>query len=186
MLTGLQQVIVKWAEDVQERMQQTYTQGGHTDAAGAGSLYQYLTVQPDVTVNDGEGSFSFRLELPDYYIFTDKGRQPTRTMTPSRPTLRESLQGANGWISRKGINVVAATGIQDTKKANKALAFMIARSIHKNGFKGSGWFTQVWGDSEPTMEGWAVQELIKRLQDFLGGNPPPGGATWDINLDLGE
>ena len=179
MLSGLQQVIVKWAEDVQHRMQETYTQGGHINASGAGSLYQYLAVQPDITVNEGEGSFAFRLELPDYYVFTDKGRQPTRTMTPSRPTLRESLQGANGWISRKGINVVAATGIQDTKKANRALAFMIARSIHKNGFKGSGWFSKVWGDSEPQPDSWAINELQNRIQEYLGND-------YNINIDLGE
>ncbi len=117
------------------------------------------------SIGDKEGQYGFRVEsktgitrlylsLPDYYEYTDTGRQPTKNKGTG--VVRQKLQGLQGWISQKGLKlnlqVKGKYKLKDgtikeyTRKltkeqANKQAAFFIARKIHTKGFKGTNWFS---------------------------------------------
>lgn len=124
-----------------------------------GNLYQSLA--------SADGQYGFKIEtiqgitriyltLPDYYEYTDVGRQPTQK--GGSGLVRQKLQGLKGWISQKGLVGGGGMTIKQKRKlkdgtikeytrklnavqANKALAFMISRKIHQKGFKGTNWFS---------------------------------------------
>jgi len=91
--------------------------------------------------------------------------------------LRKNLMGLNGWISQKGlvggggmtvkqkVKLKNGTIKEYTRKltavqANKALAFLISRKIHKKGFKGTNWFSS---DVDKFMD-----EIVKALNIKTG------------------
>ena len=72
--------------------------------------------------------------------------------------VRKNLMGATGWIAYKGLIGKSGKTIEQKRKLkngqiktytikltaaqwNKQLAFLIARKIHKKGFKGTNWFS---------------------------------------------
>ena len=114
-------------------------------------------------VEQSNGVISIVLYLPNYYLWTDQGRLPTER--DENGEVRKSLQGLTGWISRKGL--IGASGLKftykrklksgevktytktlDKIKANKTLAFLIARKIHQKGFKGTNWFSSEFDNFE--------------------------------------
>jgi len=104
----------------------------------------------------GQGITRIVLMLPDYYSYTDTGRQPTSKNGSG--IVRKKLQGSNGWIANKGLIGGSGKTITGTYKLkdgtiktytrkltaaqwNKQLSFLIARKIHQKGFKGTNWFS---------------------------------------------
>ncbi len=90
--------------------------------------------------------YRFQILAEDYWVFVDGGRG--RTKAGGGGAVRKSIGGQQGWISLKGLPVVAImrkiTGrTMSTKEANKALTFLITRKIHKKGFKGNKFMTSV-------------------------------------------
>lgn len=130
--------------------------GGHNASK---NLYQSLGFNPnggwEIKVLGQKASIT--LTLPDYYEYTDTGRNKTKR--DGTGEVRKNLEGLKGWISQKGATLalpksytrrwVLKDGTKKEKKipyksraeANKALAFFISRKIHKHGFKGTGWFS---------------------------------------------
>ena len=182
LIDGLQTVLVQWADDMREQMKDNFrtlprtSSGGRTfngmaDSAGSGNTEQTIAILPELDINaDGSGSFKFIIQVPDYYKFTDKGRKPSRMGMKSNPSLKDSIL-KSGWIQSRNVPLNGMT--------LEGLAYVIARSIHRNGYGGSGWFSKVWGDVEPTYDSYAIQELERRLDAFFG-------EKYDITLDLGE
>lgn len=91
-----------------------------------------------------------------YATQIDKGRGPTKR--GGNGAVYRNITGLQGWISRKGIappmtvtykkrtkegiKIVAKT-FKDIKEANENLAFMIARKIHRKGFKATHFYSEV-------------------------------------------
>lgn len=117
------------------------------------------------------GKIRIYLSLPEYYEYTDVGRGATEKGGTGQ--LRKNLMGLKGWISQKGliggggmtvkqkVKLKNGTIKEYTRKltavqANKALAFLISRKIHKKGFKGTKWFSS---DVDKFMD-----EIIDTLQ----------------------
>lgn len=128
-------------------------------------------------------SVSFILELPDYYYYTDKGRGSTSA--GGNGALRKSLgyqsSSLRGWIAAKGL--VPSSGMEfkytrklkngtktytrklNAKDANRALSFMIAKKIHKYGYKGTNWFSDLLPEFEAEM-GLAVEKQFGEDVNF--------------------
>lgn len=91
-----------------------------------------------------------------YATQIDKGRGPTKR--GGTGAVYRNITGLQGWISQKGIappmtitykkktkqgiKIVAKT-FKDIAEANRSLAFLIARKIHREGFKASHFYSEV-------------------------------------------
>lgn len=75
--------------------------------------------------------YNLKIQMLDYWKYVENGRPPTRTNSPSNPTLQKSIEE---WIVNKGIQVRTSKN-QDRRTAIKSLAYVIARKIHRNGTK---------------------------------------------------
>lgn len=162
-------VMIEWAQEMSDEMRASLLRHDHVDSAGPGNLYQAATALPEKLITEnGEYALAFRLVLPDYYYFLNKGRGKTKAGGGKPGKLQESLFGASGWIARKGINVRQATGLKDSVKANKTMAFLISRKIHEKGFKASHWFDEVWGSDPVADNSPAIIDLQNRLAKVFG------------------
>lgn len=173
LLDRLHEELAEWAVEQGDAMQASLARHQHTDTAGAGSLWQAAGVTPESVQQ--ESAFGFRIEitLPDYYAALNTGRSPTRNGSSGGMTLRQSLAGPTGWLARsiKGVRLMqsfmARTGIKDPKQANKTLAFLVSRKIHRNGYQGSHWFDEVWGGDPLPDNSPPVKELGRRLGKII-------------------
>lgn len=172
LLSVIQDVLIEWADDWSDKMRASLLKHDHVDSAGAGNLYQMASAGGESWISaEGNAAFRIKIDLPDYYQYLNKGRGPTRGGgARGMGSLRASLSGPTGWIARKGINVRQVTGIKDSIKANKALAFIISRSIHKKGFEASHWFDEVWGGDPVPDNSPALQDLRTRLIKKIGNS----------------
>ena len=144
----LQKYIKKWQDNLNKKNQRA-----------SDNLYQSLgskSGEYGFKVEQEGGSIHLTLYLPDYYYWTDKGRKPTKG--GGNGQVRKNLMGATGWIAYKGLIGKSGKTIEQKRKLkngqiktytikltaaqwNKQLAFLIARKIHKKGFKGTNWFS---------------------------------------------
>jgi len=100
--------------------------------------------------------YRFQLMLADYYKFLDDGRGITKS--GSKPgKLRDRIRK---WIKEKQGQGFVLKGYEEKKKFFKkgtrkslfereldSASFLIARKIHRKGFKGSGWYSEVVNDN---------------------------------------
>lgn len=152
-------VAQKWGTELTEDIRTSAINKGH-DASGSliASFKPLTTVEPD--------GVHFVLEAEDYYEFPDKGRLPTKSGGDG--ALYRSLTGFNGWLATgKGATILqsfmADNKLKDRVKANKALSFLIARKIHKFGYKGTNYFSEVVTDQR-------IEELYKLIEEAMGGD----------------
>lgn len=127
----------------------------------SGNLYQALGEGWQTKVNGKK--VTIQLVLPEYYEATDTGRKATKS--GGSGAVYNNLQGLRGWISQKGLVPSGGKDFErkwklkdgtiktkkfklSAEKANKALAFMISRKIHRFGFKGTKWFSSQIEDFE--------------------------------------
>lgn len=142
----LQKYIKKWQDNLAQK-----------NHIASGNLFQSLASdkgQYGFRIETKEGVTRLYLSLPDYYEYTDTGRQPTKNKGTG--IVKQKLQGLQGWISQKGLKlntlVTQKRKLKDgtikeytykisKAQANKNAAFAIARKIHTKGFKGTKWFS---------------------------------------------
>jgi len=99
----------------------------------------------------------FQLLLNDYYEVVDKGRPPTINKGGGR-----LLPAIKQWIRDKPI--VPKADKKGKVPSIDSLAFMITRKIHRFGFKGSNFYTDVFKD------GSKEDKLTKGITKILGNN----------------
>lgn len=106
---------------------------------------------------------SFELSMNDYWEWVDKGRGETKGGKSKGQTLRQKLSGQGGWIARKPLQLPETYSCRRKLKngeektytykyknriqANTALAFLISRKIHREGFKGNQFYSEIMTDS---------------------------------------
>lgn len=125
-------------------------------------------------------STTFELYMAEHWKWVDKGRGPTKSgyggvakgspLDWQKPSLRKSILK---WMSYKGIVPSLASGYGRNKSAGKvstltnltasrSMATAIARSIHRKGYIGSGFFTKAMkGEGD-------LKELEKDLAAAIG------------------
>lgn len=96
--------------------------------------------------------FIFILEMADYWEWVDKGRGATKSRSSNGETLQDRIYK---WIPFKGFPLRAKakklrkrqrkkkTLTQIIDRERKSLAYLIARKIHKKGYKGSNFYSDV-------------------------------------------
>jgi hypothetical protein len=92
----------------------------------------------------------------DYYKWVEDGRPPTRTNTPSNPTLQKSIEQ---WIINKGIQTRTSKN-QSRAASVKSLAYVIARKIHRKGTKARPFISPVLTDK-------MKQTLVDRIGRYI-------------------
>lgn len=106
---------------------------------------------------------TFELSMNDYWRWVDSGRGETKQGKGKGKTLRQNLSGISGWIARKPIPLhenysyrrklksgeekTYTYKYKNSAAANKSLAFLISRKIHKEGFKGNQFYSEIVTDS---------------------------------------
>ena len=117
------------------------------------SLDYYVLKSQDFT------RFKLDFGKATYATQVDKGRGPTKRGGNGK--VYRSITGLQGWISQKGIQppmtitykkrtkneikVVTKT-FKDIAEANRSLAYLIARKIHRKGYKASHFYSEVVTD----------------------------------------
>lgn len=136
----------KWIEKWRTSLE-TAKHGKYTGHIASGNLYQRLGDEKSWTFTTLGKRVQIQFVLPDYYKFTDDKRNPTSG--GGNGALRRALGFQNegsGWIANK--RLIPSSGMElfgrklTAAQANKALSFLIARKIHRDGYKGSGWFSK--------------------------------------------
>lgn len=165
----LQKYIDKWQKNLAKKKH-----------IASGNLYQSFALDQKgeygFKVETSKGKTSITLSLPDYYEFTDTGRDKSKKKDEKDDyVVYNKLQGLQGWISRKALKlktkVIGSYTLKDgtikqytykitKEQANKNAAFVIARKIHTKGFKGTNWFT-----SEKDK---FINEIVKAIEKETG------------------
>lgn len=106
----------------------------------------------------------FELIMPEHGEFLDRGRGPTRKGSGGKPVLRPLIAK---WAIKKGI--VGRTefykksklkGRQRLEKAADQLAYVIARKIHRKGYKARHFYSEIINDGR-------VDELKIKLTEHF-------------------
>lgn len=136
------------------------------------SLAQSITALPVESTGDG---WRLQIEMNDYYEWIDKGRGATEG--GGNGAVKKSLEGMQGWIAKRGIPLQLNVTVKRKTKhgiktynrkltkaqANRSLAFLISRKIHKHGYKAKGYhFLQ------DVLNGDMLQDINIRLTKALG------------------
>ena len=111
----------------------------------------FSEIEPEITGT--KTGYNLKIQMLDYWKYVENGRPPTRTNSPSNPTLQKSIEE---WIVNKGIQVRTSNN-QDRRTAIKSLAYVIARKIHRNGTK-----------ARPFISPALTREMQQTLTDRIG------------------
>ena len=148
----LEEVLNRYGDEVTEALGQNLINSNHK---ASGELQSSIRFK---VFSFGTVS-TFELYIDDYYKFIDEGRKPTSSAasTPfkgwSAPSLRRSILQ---WLTYKGIGAIVRTkkgrnpaapngsAVMTGLQAQRTIATLIARKIHRFGYKGSGFFTKVF------------------------------------------
>ena len=145
----LQQILLGWSNSVIAQMRNNLAR---QKAVASGNLLQ--SIAPDVKTLRTGGNV--KIMMLDYWEWVDQGRPATKSNTKGSPTLQQSLEE---WIRMKGIQVRTSPN-QNYQKAVKSLAYVIARKIHREGFKERPFVTPVINDRNLAQLGEAVGRYI--------------------------
>lgn len=152
-MVGVAQVII-------DKLKESARQKG---VKATGNLIQSIRANfPSVTPQ----GITVAIEMADYYQWVESGRGPTKTTSPSKPTLAQSLEQ---WISAKGIPVRKSKGQsgQSVLELRKSMAIAIARKIHSKGtierfgYKGSNFIADVLTQQN-------IDTIAQKLSDITG------------------
>jgi hypothetical protein len=138
----LEDLLKEWAELKTRELEQSLLNSNSPISGRASlSLLQSLSALPITTRGN---DVIARIQANDYYEYVDGGRGPTRNK--GNGGLRLAIQD---WIASKGIQVRQSAGEsgQTVIERNKSLAYVIARKIHRRGFKGNKFFSKVINDA---------------------------------------
>ena len=100
-----------------------------------------------------DGYIRATIKLEDYYEQIDQGRGPTKK-GGNGALYRNILQ----WVNDKGVNFTDDKG---KKLPDKSIAYLITRKIHRQGFKGTKFFSKVINNK-------TLKKLESDLIDALG------------------
>lgn len=138
----LEDLLKEWAEITHLNIQSSLN-NSNTPISGRATLSLLSSIKPIGVVTRGNDVIA-GIEMLDYYQYVDGGRGPTRNK--GNGGLRLAIQD---WIASKGIQVrqSASESGQTVIERNKSLAYVIARKIHRKGFKGNKFFSKVINDA---------------------------------------
>ena len=121
---GLLRIVQNWGNEVSEKMRIDLRKN---KSNASNSLYGSIAslAKPNAS------GFNLKIQMQDYWYYVEYGRKPTRTKSPSNPTLQKSIEQ---WIVEKGIQT-RTSKTQSRAQTVKSLAFIIARKIHRSGTK---------------------------------------------------
>lgn len=111
----------------------------------------FSEIEPEITGT--KTGYNLKIQMLDYWKWVENGRPPTRSNSPSNPTLQKSIEE---WIVNKKIQVRTSKN-QDRRTAIKSLAYVIARKIHRNGTK-----------ARPFISPALTREMQQTLTDRIG------------------
>jgi len=138
----LEDLLKEWA-DIKSRELKASLNNSQSPITGRASLSLLQSLDPLPIVTRGNDVIA-RIQANDYYQYVDGGRGPTRNK--GNGGLQLAIQD---WIASKGIQVrqSASESGQTVIERNKSLAYVIARKIHRRGFKGNKFFSKVINDA---------------------------------------
>lgn len=147
---GLLRIVQNWGNEVSNRMRIDLRKN-KTNAS------QTLSQSIASIAKPKPNGFNLKVEMQDYWYWIEYGRKPTRTKSPSNPTLIKSLEK---WIVEKKIQTRTSAS-QSRAETVKALAVVIARKIHRKGTKAQPFVNQNVNDK-------MLQILSDRIADYIG------------------
>lgn len=141
---GIMRIIQNWGNELISNMRSNLQKN---KSLASRNLYQQI--EPEISRSNT--GYNLKVNMLDYWEYVENGRKPTRTNTPSNPTLQKSLET---WIVNKGIQL---GNVKDRRQAIKSLAYVIARKIHRNGTK-----------ARPFISPALTDKTLQTLSDRIG------------------
>lgn len=150
----------------------------HASLVGKDNWYEFSQLAQSIRAIPIESTatgWRLQIEMNDYYEWIDEGRGATKG--GGNGALKKSLEGMQGWIAHRGIPLQLNVTVKRKTKhgiktynrkltkeqANKSLAFLISRKIHKHGYKAKGYhFLQ------DVMSGEILEDINIKLTKALG------------------
>jgi hypothetical protein len=141
----LEDLLKEWADLKSNELKQSLINTGFPNKPNFGIASSRLLqkIDPPPIVTRGNDVIA-RIQAYDYYEYIDGGRMPTKNK--GNGSLRLAIQD---WIATKGVrpnNPEDFKGMTNIE-INKSLAYVIARKIHRRGFKGNKFFSKVINDA---------------------------------------
>lgn len=124
-------------------------------------------------VKESDSSVTLELIMADYWEYVDAGRLPTKQGGTGK--VKSNIEA---WIKRKGLNpnkILEKYGTkkQTYQKAASQLAYLIARKIHRKGFEGNQFFSDVINDGRiELLKAELTQELKKDIIINVSNSTP--------------
>jgi hypothetical protein len=150
---GIQGILQNWGNEVIAKFRANLQKN---KSLASRRLYSEI----DSEILPTKTGFSLQIKMLDYYKWVEDGRPPTRTNTPSNPTLQKSIEQ---WIINKGIQTRTSKN-QSRAESVKSLAYVIARKIHRKGTKARPFISPVLTDK---MKQTLVDRVGKYIADSL-------------------
>jgi hypothetical protein len=116
---------------------------------------------------DGEGPPVLEIWAEDYAQWVDQGRPPTNGSGPGilQPKIRQWTYDKR--IRPRKITPKGAKFIKDTKQARDTMAFLMTRSIHHFGYKGTNFISDSLNGTIPKFEEALQEAITKDITDLL-------------------
>jgi hypothetical protein len=133
-----------------------------------------IAQQTKINITSDNGDPTISIQFPSYAKNIDEGRQSDSKVPPINAILK--------WIQTKGINNNAAKRKPSTLNANRSnnaqsesqepisdeqLAFIIAKSIAKNGIKAKPFLDELTKDAQLLITDYIKDQLIKNVKNAL-------------------
>lgn len=146
---GILRIIQNWGNELISNFRSNLQKN---KSLASRNLYQQI--EPSISTQPK--GYNLKIQMLDYWKYVENGRPPTRTNSPSNPTLQKSIEE---WIVNKGIQVRTSKN-QDRRTAIKSLAYVIARKIHRNGTKARPFIS-------PALTDKTMQILSDRIGKYI-------------------
>jgi len=172
---GINRILSNFGITLKKDLQKSLVKKGREKAAKYGSVPNDNTnlgdsIRPEII--ETESGLIFNLNIADYYKWVDGGRKATSNSGNGQ--LKKNLAI---WMRQKGINpskiIQKISGSKTAlpfEKAQEQLSFLIARKIHRQGYKGNKFFTEVLQDGRLNdLEEDLKKETGKQIKIILNG-----------------
>ncbi len=143
---GIQGILQNWGNELISKFRANLQKN-----KSLASRRLYSEIEPDISPT--KTGYSLQIKMLDYYKWIEDGRPPTKTNTPSNPTLQKSIEQ---WIINKGIQTRTSKN-QSRAASVKSLAYVIARKIHRKGTKARPFISPALND-----------KMLQTLSDRVG------------------
>lgn len=154
-MTALEQLFNKFGKNIIKQARSNLTKLKKKDTGGLYDSLSYI-------INEDNGKYTISFSMEEYGEYVDEGVSGTKKgyNTPYQFKKQPPIKAILPWVKRKGLRLRDEKG-RFTKGNQKSLAFLIARSIKRNGIKPTKFFTKPFENEFNKLSDDVLENFLK-------------------------